>query len=198
MGSSLDSRDDRHAYIGYIFEELNAFVVNLAPNARIGDVAEGREIDFGNELPACSRQNHNLVLSILGDPVKGFDKLRMILCGESERPTLGVKFDNQHTVSIPRQLQASISSKIVIFMSHRVPSLCCPDCVPHTQVATMRPPAARITSPVIQPDSSDARNTASGAMSVTRPSRPSGVFPARTAPAPPSKVPAATLPSVSV
>jgi hypothetical protein len=67
-----------------------------------------------------------------------------------------------------------------------------------TQVATTRPPAARMTSPVIQADSSDARNTASGAISVTRPSRPSGVLPARTAPAPPSKVPAATLPSVSV
>src|SRR5580700_9801827 len=70
-----------------------------------------------------------------------------------------------------------------------------PDC---NQAATTRPPAARITSPVIQADSSDARNTASGAISVTRPSRPSGVFPARTAPAPPSKVPAAALPSVSV
>ena len=41
MGSSLDSRDDRHAYIGNIFEELSSFVVNLAPNARIGDIAEG-------------------------------------------------------------------------------------------------------------------------------------------------------------
>src|ERR1700726_1972353 len=30
------------------------------------------------------------------------------------------------------------------------------------QVATTRPPAARMTSPVIQADSSDARNTASG------------------------------------
>src|ERR1700680_567500 len=55
-----------------------------------------------------------------------------------------------------------------------------------------------MTSPVIQADSSDAKNTSSGAISVTRPSRPSGVFPASTAPAPPSKVPAATLPSVSV
>src|SRR5216684_1476391 len=61
-----------------------------------------------------------------------------------------------------------------------------------SQVATTRPPAARMTSPVIQADSSDARNTASGAISVTRPSRSSGVFPARTAPAPPSKVLAAT------
>jgi hypothetical protein len=94
MGSSLDSRDDRHAYIGYVLQKLNAFVVNLAPNAGIGDVAEGWEIDFGNELPACSRQNDNLVLSVLGDPVKGIDKLRMILCRESERPALAVKLDN--------------------------------------------------------------------------------------------------------
>src|SRR5713101_5189286 len=65
-----------------------------------------------------------------------------------------------------------------------------------TQVATTRPPAARMTSPGIQADSSDARNTASGAISLTRPSRPSGVFAARTAPAPPAKVPAVTLPSV--
>ncbi len=44
------------------------------------------------------------------------------------------------------------------------------------RVATTGPPAARMTSPVIQADSSDARNTASGAISVTRPSLPSGVF----------------------
>ncbi len=68
----------------------------------------------------------------------------------------------------------------------------------NNQVATTRPPTARMTSPVIQADSSDARNTASGAISVTRPSRPSGVFPARTAPAPSSKVPAVIFPSVSV
>ena len=37
----------------------------------------------------------------------------------------------------------------------------------YAQVATTRPPAARMTSPVIQADSSDARNTASGAISVT-------------------------------
>ena len=40
-----------------------------------------------------------------------------------------------------------------------------------TQVATTRPPAARMTSPVVQADSSDARNTANGAISLTRPSR---------------------------
>ena len=41
MGSSLDSRNHRHAYIGYVFQKLNAFVVNLIPNARVGNIAEG-------------------------------------------------------------------------------------------------------------------------------------------------------------
>ena len=41
MSASLYSRDDRHAYVGYVFWKLNAFVVNLVPNAGIGDVAEG-------------------------------------------------------------------------------------------------------------------------------------------------------------
>ena len=40
MRASLDSRDDRHAYVGYVFQDLNAFVVNLAPDAGIGGVAE--------------------------------------------------------------------------------------------------------------------------------------------------------------
>jgi hypothetical protein len=88
MGSSLDSRDDRHAYIGYVLENLNALVVHLAPSVRVGHVTEGREIDVGNEIPTCSRENHNLVFSISGDPVKGIDKLRMILRGESERAAL--------------------------------------------------------------------------------------------------------------
>ena len=52
-----------------------------------------RPIRF-NELPASSCRNGNLVLSISGDPVKGIDKLRITLCRESQRPALGVKFDN--------------------------------------------------------------------------------------------------------
>src|SRR5207245_10087762 len=113
-----------------------------------------------------------------------------------------VKCGYQHRLGVPSQPQATIGSEVVILNLHRIlhsvlPWLRSPECTiassAHcTQVATTRPPAARMTSPVIQADSSDARNTASGAISVTRPSRPSGVFPARTAPAPPSKVPAAT------
>jgi hypothetical protein len=41
VGASLDSRDQRYANIGYVFDNLGAFVVNLAPDAGIGDVAEG-------------------------------------------------------------------------------------------------------------------------------------------------------------
>src|SRR5205807_1966670 len=100
MGAALDSRDHRNAYVGYIFEELNALIVNLAPNARIGNVAEGRKIDPGNKLPARSRQNYNLVRSVLCDPIEGIDKLRMILCRESEWPVVAVKFGNQHAFVI--------------------------------------------------------------------------------------------------
>src|SRR5260370_26663673 len=113
MGASLDRRDHRHAYVRYVFQNLNAFVVTLAPNAGIGDIAEGRKIDFWNELSACSRQDYDLVRSILRNPVKGIGKLRMILRRESERPAVAVKFDNQHTVGISRQLQAAIGSEVV-------------------------------------------------------------------------------------
>src|SRR6266702_4107349 len=103
MGAPLDSRDHWHAYVSYILQNLNAFVVNLAPNGGIGDIAKGRKIDFGNKLPACSCQNHDLVLSILGDPVKGIDELCVILCRESERTAPAVKCGNQNTVGISCQ-----------------------------------------------------------------------------------------------
>src|SRR6267378_1652906 len=121
MGASLDSRDDRHTYVGYVFQNLNAFVVNLAPNAGIGDIAEGWKINARNELPACSRQDHDLVRSILRNPVKGIDKLRMIFRRENERPAVAVKFGNQHTVGISRQLQAAIGSEVVsLSILHRI------------------------------------------------------------------------------
>jgi hypothetical protein len=65
MGASLDSRDHRHAYVGYLFQNLKTFVVNLAPNAWIGDVAERGPIDVTNKLAACARQDYDLVRSIL-------------------------------------------------------------------------------------------------------------------------------------
>src|SRR5437870_5092229 len=101
MSAPLDSRDDGHAYIGNIFEKLNAFVVNLVPNAGIGDVAEGRKIDLRDEVPTCAGQDYNLVRPVLRDPVKSIHKLRVILCRESEWPVIAVKFGNQDTFGVP-------------------------------------------------------------------------------------------------
>src|SRR2546430_16733551 len=103
MGTSFYSRDDRHAYIGDIFQHLNTFVVNLAPNAGIGDIAERGPIDIGNKLPTCAREDDNLVRPVLRDPVKSIHKLRVILCRESEWPVIAVKFGNQDTFGVPSQ-----------------------------------------------------------------------------------------------
>jgi len=42
MGTSLDGCNDRHANVGYVFQDLNAFVMDLAPYAGIGNVGERR------------------------------------------------------------------------------------------------------------------------------------------------------------
>jgi hypothetical protein len=68
MGTSLDSRNDRHSYVGYVFQNLNAFVVNLTPDAGIGDIAERGPIDISNELATRARQDYDLVRPILRNP----------------------------------------------------------------------------------------------------------------------------------
>jgi hypothetical protein len=45
MGASFDSRDDRHAYVGDIFQHLNTLVMHLTPNAGIGGVAKRWPVD---------------------------------------------------------------------------------------------------------------------------------------------------------
>jgi len=40
MCASLNRCDDRHTDVGYVFQSLNSFVVNLVPHSGIGDVAE--------------------------------------------------------------------------------------------------------------------------------------------------------------
>src|SRR5260370_39932405 len=104
MGASLDSRDDRHAYVGYVFQNLNAFVVNLAPNAGIGDIAKRGPIDINYELPTCAREDYDLVRPILRNPVEGLDKFRVSLRTHSERPAVAVEFSNQHAFVISCQL----------------------------------------------------------------------------------------------
>src|SRR5262249_19160477 len=65
------------------------------------------------ELAACARHDDDLVRSILRNPVKGIDKLRMIVRREHEQPAVAVKSDNQHTVGVPRQREAAIGSEVV-------------------------------------------------------------------------------------
>src|ERR1700746_3829513 len=104
MGTSLDRRDDGNAYVGYVFQSLNAFVVNLAPNAGIGDIAERRPIDISNELPTCTREDYDLVRSILRNPVEGIDQFRVSLRGHNERAAVDVELSNEHTFVISGQL----------------------------------------------------------------------------------------------
>src|SRR3984885_11431680 len=119
MGTSLNSGDHRHSYVGYVFQNLNAFVVDLAPNARIGDIAERGPIDISNELPAGASHNHDLIGSILRNPVEGLNKFGVSLRGHNERPAVAVELSNQHTLFISCQLQVVISSEIVVLKLHR-------------------------------------------------------------------------------
>src|SRR6266513_6487241 len=105
MGTSIDGRDDRHAYVGYIFQNLNAFVVNLAPNAGVGGIAERGPIDISNELPTCASEDYDLVRSILRNPVEGIDKFRVSLRGHNERPAVAVELSNQHALGVSGQVQ---------------------------------------------------------------------------------------------
>src|ERR1700755_1353882 len=111
MGTSLNGRDDRHAYVGYVFQRLNAFVVNLAPNPGIGDITERRPIDISNELPTCTGEDYDLVRSILRNPVEGIDKFRVSWRGHNERTAVVVELSNKHTFVISGQLKVVICSE---------------------------------------------------------------------------------------
>src|SRR5580704_3196990 len=111
--TSFDSSDDRHPYVGYVFQNLSAFVVNLAPNARIGNIAKRVPIDPNNEVATCTRQYDDLVCPILRNPVKGIHDLRMVLCRESARPAIAVKLDSQHALGISRHLHGAIGAEVL-------------------------------------------------------------------------------------
>src|ERR1043166_5792810 len=116
MGTPLDSRDDRHAYIGYVFQHLNAFVVNLAPNAGIGGIAERGPIDISNELPTSAREDYDLVRSVLRNPVEGIDKFRVRLRRHNERPAVAVELGDQYAFGVPCQLHITVGSEIIFLM----------------------------------------------------------------------------------
>src|SRR5882724_7419788 len=116
MGTSLDSCDDRHADVGDIFQNLNAFVVNLAPNAGIGGIAERGPIDISNELPTSAREDYDLVRSILTNPVEGIDKFRVRMRRHNERPAVAVELGDQYAFRVARQLQITIVGEVVTLM----------------------------------------------------------------------------------
>ena len=82
MGASFNRRDHWHTYVGKVLHNLNAFIVNLTPNPRIGDIAKRRKIDTGYELPARASQDHDFVRAILRDPIESIDEFRVILSRE--------------------------------------------------------------------------------------------------------------------
>jgi len=114
MGSTFNSRDQRHSYIGDVLDNLNTFIMDLAPNAGIGNIAERCKIDTRNELPACSRQDHDLVRAILRDPVESINELGVILRSKSKRRAIGMKLGNQHAFGVARQIQAAVGSEVVV------------------------------------------------------------------------------------
>ena len=83
MGTSLDGRDDRHAYVGYVFQNLNAFVVNSGSKTP-GSATLPKEDHSTSVMnsPTCAREDHDLETgSILRNPVEGIDKFRVGLRG---------------------------------------------------------------------------------------------------------------------
>src|SRR5207245_3731060 len=116
MGTSLDSRDDRHAYVGYILQNLNPFVVNLAPNAGIEGIAERGPLDISNELPTSAREDYDLVRSILRNSVEGIDKFRVRPRGHNEWPAVAVELNDKYAFGVARQLQIAVGGEVVILM----------------------------------------------------------------------------------
>src|ERR1700752_3406589 len=104
VGTSLDCRDDWDAYVGYVFQNLNTFIVNLARDGGIGGVAEGGPVDIGNDLPARPRKDYDLVRAILRNTIEPVDKFRVRLRGHNAWAAVGVEFSNQHAFVISCQL----------------------------------------------------------------------------------------------
>src|ERR1700724_2288547 len=113
MGPSLDGRDHRNPDVRNVLQSLDAFVVNSAPDARIGDISERRPLYVTNEIPTRACHDDNLVRSILPNSVKGINKLRVSLRVHDERAAVAMELGNQHTFGITRQFQIAIRGKVV-------------------------------------------------------------------------------------
>src|ERR1700758_1728946 len=108
MGATLDGRDHRHADIGYVFQNLNALVMDLAPYLWIRYVFEGLPIDADHEVPASAGEDYDLIRPILGNPVEGVNNFRMGLGREGERPPGAVELYAQPACGVSCQLDTAV------------------------------------------------------------------------------------------
>src|SRR5258708_30403388 len=112
VSAPFDRGDHRDADVGKILEDLDSVVVDLAPHVGVGNIAEGREIDPGDELSSRSRQNHDLVVAILRNAIEGVDEVGVVLRRESQRAALRMEFNYQNPLRITRELQTAVRCKI--------------------------------------------------------------------------------------
>jgi hypothetical protein len=111
MGASLDGRDHRNADVRDVLQGLETFVVNSAPDPRIGDISKRCPFYVRKEIPDRAGKDNNLVLPVLSDPVKGIDKLRVSLRVDNERAAVAMELSNQHTFVITGQVQMRYAAK---------------------------------------------------------------------------------------
>ena len=124
MGAAFNSRDHRHTYVNDVLHNLNALIMNLAPNAGIGNITEGRKIETGDEFAAGSGQDHDLIRAILRDAVESIDELGVILRRKGEWAAVGMKLGDQHAFGISRQFEAGVCIQVNISKCLRDILLC--------------------------------------------------------------------------
>jgi hypothetical protein len=63
-------------------------------------------------------QDHDRIGSILRNPIERVDEVRMIACGEDQRPAVAVELDNQNAMVVSRQPQAAVGGEIIGLSHH--------------------------------------------------------------------------------
>src|ERR1700685_1316007 len=73
-----------------------------------------RPIHPNDEVPVPASQDHNLVRSTLRNPVKRLNNLGVMERREGTSPAMLVKFNDEHTLGISRQLQTAVCGEVVV------------------------------------------------------------------------------------
>ena len=68
--TSFNCRNDGHTNTQQILENLDSFIVHLAPHRRIGHISERREVDPGDEVSSGSGENDDCVGAVLAHTVE--------------------------------------------------------------------------------------------------------------------------------